>query len=82
MYWIYVLKSTVAAKSYVGHTNDLGRRLEEHSAGRNFYTRRYVPWEMIYTEQYSGVAEAVQREKFLKSTQGRRFLKKVFEEQK
>lgn len=76
MFIVYVLRSKIAKKSYVGITDNLRRRLEEHNLGKSFYTKRYKPWEMIYKEQFENREEARRREKYLKSAAGRRFLKK------
>ncbi|MBU0672320.1 MAG: GIY-YIG nuclease family protein [Candidatus Margulisbacteria bacterium] len=78
MHTVYVLKSRIAKKSYVGITADLTRRTHEHNSGKHQYTKRYMPWEVIYTEEYSNFSEATKREKYLKTTSGRRFLKGVF----
>jgi len=78
MYHTYVLKSINYKKSYVGITDDLERRLCEHNSGRYIYTKRYLPWELIYKEDYKSRIEARKREKYLKSSSGRRFLKKLF----
>jgi len=76
--YVYVLKSKVAKKSYVGMTSNIERRLEEHNSGKNFYTKRYLPWEILHMEEFVNLEEARKREKYLKSTSGRRFLKKLF----
>ncbi len=78
MFTVYVLRSLVAKKSYVGFTNNLEKRLAEHNSGMGFYTRRYIPWEVVYTETFNNIYDAKKREKYLKSRNGRRFLKKVF----
>ena len=78
MFIVYVLKSNTADKSYVGLTNNINRRLREHNSGKHFYTKRYLPWVIIHEEEFDNFAEARKREKFLKSTNGRRFLKKLF----
>ena len=78
--YVYVLKSKFAKKSYVGMTIDVERRLGEHNSGKNFYTKRYLPWEIIHMEKFDNREEARKREKYLKSTSGRRFLKKIFNE--
>lgn len=77
-YFVYILKSLVANKSYVGMTNDLTRRLDEHNSGKHFYTKRYCPWVMIYSEEYDSLKGARAREKYLKSASGRKFLKELF----
>jgi len=78
MYYIYVLESVNYKKSYIGITDNLKRRLFEHNSGRYVYTKRYLPWELIYKEDYKSRIEARKREKYLKSSSGRRFLKKLF----
>jgi predicted GIY-YIG superfamily endonuclease len=75
MYFVYVLRSLSASKSYVGFTNNLVRRLGEHNEGKHFYTKRHAPWQIVYSEQYDTLKDARGREKYLKSAAGRRFLK-------
>lgn len=81
MYIVYVLKSKVEKKSYVGLTDDISRRLREHNSGKSTYTKRYLPWEIVYKEEFNNFLKARERERFLKSTTGRRFLKKIFKNQ-
>ena len=76
MYKGYVLKSRRFLKSYVGIAQDENKRLEEHNSGKSFYTRRYLPWDIIYTEAFNTREEARKREKYFKSATGRRFLRK------
>ena len=78
-YTVYVLRSLRFTKSYVGFTNNLVKRLEEHNSGKSYYTKRYLPWKIIHTENYLSHAEAIKREKYLKTASGRRLvLKKLF----
>lgn len=76
-YFVYVLRSVTYPKSYVGSTDNLERRLGEHNKGKSFYTSRYKPWKILYTEEFPSLKEARAREKYLKSRGGRRFLKDV-----
>ncbi|MEK7544433.1 MAG: GIY-YIG nuclease family protein, partial [Patescibacteria group bacterium] len=78
MFTVYVLKSETAKKSYVGATEDMVRRLKEHNSGKHFYTKRYLPWEVIYTEKFKTWLEARNREVYLKGKSGRKLLKKIF----
>ncbi|PIS15362.1 endonuclease [Candidatus Shapirobacteria bacterium CG09_land_8_20_14_0_10_38_17] len=66
MYTLYVLKSKTAKRSYVGITNNLKRRFKQHNLGNNFYTKRHLPWELIYKEEFNNRKEARKREKYLK----------------
>lgn len=76
MYFTYVLRSLSNGRLYVGQTNDLSRRLEEHNSGQSKYTRFTRPFEVVYVETYIIRVEAVRRERELKSGQGRAWLKK------
>lgn len=79
MFLVYILRSTRYKKSYVGFTDNLERRIQEYNSGKQYYTKRYMPWEIVYKEEFATRDDAVTREKFLKSTSGRRFLKTIFE---
>lgn len=61
---------------YVGMSTDVCRRLQEHNSGRSKYTSGHVPWVLIYTEECKSSAEARAREKYLKTSSGKRYLKK------
>ena len=67
MFTVYVLKSLVKNRFYIGHTADLDKRLREHNAGRTRSTKAYAPWNVIYTENYGTKSQAVKRELEIKS---------------
>ena len=75
MFYVYVLQSETDAGWYIGFSTDLRRRLKEHQAGKSFATSYRGPWRLIYYEAYLEEADALGREKFLRSGGGRRFLK-------
>ncbi|MDD5710885.1 MAG: GIY-YIG nuclease family protein [Candidatus Colwellbacteria bacterium] len=77
MYNLYILQSLTSGRTYTGITDNLERRLKEHNAGRHPYTKRYLPWEIIYTELLNSRIEARGREKYFKSAAGRRLLAKL-----
>ncbi len=82
MFFVYLRKCQTSGTFYTGQTDNLERRLLEHnntSKGKK-YTSKKGPWKLIYSEEYDTRAKAMQREKFLKSGQGREFLKKVIEQ--
>lgn len=78
MTYLYILKSKSYSKTYVGITEHLDRRLAEHNSGKSIFTKRYKPWVVIYTEEYSSMNEARIREKYFKSAAGRRKLKTIY----
>ena len=75
MFYVYAIKALSKNKIYIGHTQDLDRRLEEHYKGRNKATKAFNDWVLVYQEVFSSRALAVKRELFLKSGDGRRTLK-------
>jgi putative endonuclease len=72
------LRSKAVDKTYVGITNNIERRLIEHNNGEHVYTKKYIPWEIIHSEIFSKRPEARKREKYLKSSVGRQWIKKMF----
>ena len=66
MYHVYLLKSRKDGRLYVGYTNDVERRLRAHNAGFVTYTRKYLPWVLIYYESFLSLDDAKKREKALK----------------
>jgi putative endonuclease len=73
-YYVYILLLN-NKQLYTGFTTDLNRRIEEHQSGRVDSTRKYRPLELIHTERYQMGSDARRREKFLKTTEGKRFLR-------
>jgi putative endonuclease len=78
MYYVYILQSLKTGKLYIGHTDNLARRVEEHNSGwGSKYTRQNGPWTLLYSESCPDRSSAVKRELYLKSTQGSQEKKKL-----
>ncbi|MGQ8337135.1 GIY-YIG nuclease family protein [Sunxiuqinia sp. A32] len=76
MYTTYVLHSRKHNKIYVGFSSDVENRLNSHNDSRNSgWTKRYQPWELIYQENFESKGDAIKRERELKSSRGRAFIK-------
>lgn len=76
-YYVYVLVSDVDGRLYKGMTSNIEKRLKEHNAGRNFSTKPYMPWKLIYSKTFNDRLSAREYEKYLKSGIGREFLKSL-----
>jgi len=74
-YYTYVLHSPTYDKIYIGYTNNLERRLHFHNKGIQGWTAKYIPWDLVYHEEFETKPEAMKREKELKSYQGRKFIR-------
>ena len=76
MYYTYVLQSEKDGKFYVGFTNDLQQRFEQHQKGLVDSTKIRRPFKLIYYEACIDRSDATNREKYFKSYNGRMFLNK------
>ena len=75
-YYVYLLQSEKNGSLYVGCTSDLKRRIAEHNNGESSYTKKYLPWKIMYFEGYCSKIDAYHREKSLKlHAQGLRRIK-------
>jgi len=61
---------------YKGITADLKRRISEHKVGKVISTKNKRPVKLIHYEAYLLKEDAVRREKYLKTTYGKRDLKR------
>ena len=76
MYYTYVLQSLKDKRFYTGFTRDLKQRFEQHQKGRVDSTMDRRPLELIYYEACLDQKDATKREKYLKTYNGKMFLKK------
>ena len=76
MYYTYVLHSELDGNFYIGYTKDLKLRFKHHNNGKVESTKDRRPLKLIYYEACLSQADALHREKYLKTYNGRRFLHK------
>lgn len=74
-YYTYVLRSAKDKMLYTGYTSDLPSRFQAHEAGQVSSTRHRRPLQLIYFEACLTQADALKREKYLKTHYGKMFLK-------
>ena len=74
-YCVYVLHSLKDAKLYIGYTKNLRQRLSDHFQGNSKSTRLRRPLKLIYCEYFLNKQDAMRREKYFKTTVGKRTLK-------
>jgi putative endonuclease len=66
-YFVYILASQRNGTLYVGVTNDLIRRVQEHREGLvEGFTRRYRVKLLVFYEGHQDIREAITREKRIK----------------
>ena len=74
-YYVYIVANPTRSTIYIGITNDLNRRLQEHKSNRGTkksFVGRYYCYELVYYEVHQYVNNAIAREKELKKCQERR----------
>jgi putative endonuclease len=67
LYYIYILHSQSLQRYYVGSTENIEKRLQEHNRGKSTSTRAGAPWELIHTENFSTRSEALLKERKIKA---------------
>ncbi len=75
MHYVYVLKSLHDNGFYIGCTKNIKERLKLHNSGKVISTKNRLPLELVYYEACLDKNDAFRREKYLKTTYGRRYLK-------
>lgn len=77
MFKVYILKSKINGRYYIGHTEDLENRLSRHNRGLVKSTKSYRPWRVVYTEEFENKNDAYKREFKIKSYKGGNSFKKL-----
>ena len=75
MFYTYVLRSAKDGRWYTGTTNNLRKRFQEHSSEKVVSTKGRGPFELIYYEGCIDKKDAYNRERYLKTGMGKRYLK-------
>ncbi|MBI5403425.1 MAG: GIY-YIG nuclease family protein [Ignavibacteriae bacterium] len=76
-YFTYIIKSKIKDRYYIGSCEDLTIRLNRHNSGGSISTKAYIPWEIVYYEEYTSKSEALKREFALKRIKNKDILRKI-----
>ena len=81
-FWVYVLMNP-QEEIYIGQTSQLAVRLAQHNDPEyrgTLYTKRHPgPWRLVHQEPFQTRAEAMRRERELKSSRGREWIRQHLE---
>ena len=74
-FYVYMLKSLddEKAKTYVGYTNDIKKRLQKHNTNKGAKSTRGKKWTIIYKRYFKTKSEAMSYEYRLKNDKKKRF---------
>ena len=67
MYFVYVIKSTITGRYYIGSTQGVPLRLSQHDSGMMRSTRGGRPWTLVHYEPYDSRSAARRRENQIKA---------------
>jgi putative endonuclease len=76
-YCVYVLCSLKDNSFYIGFTQNLKQRLTDHFHGYSKSTSPRRPFKLLFCEYFLSKKDALRREKYFKTTKGKRILKLV-----
>ena len=80
--YVYIIQSLRNDRYYIGSTNDLGRRLVEHSRGKSKYTAESGPWKLVFSQEFEKLTVARTVELWLKKQKDTDFVRRVIIEGK
>jgi putative endonuclease len=74
-HYVYVLRSEKDNMFYVGYTKDIDNRMLYHISGKVTSTKNRRPLTLVYYELCLNQQDATHREKYLKTSWGKRYIK-------
>lgn len=75
LYCVYVLISLKDKNFYISYTTNLHQRLTSHMNGNSLSTEFRRPFKLLFCEYFLSKHDAARRERYFKTTVGKKFLK-------
>ena len=76
-FYMYILRSASTGKFYVGHTENLTKRIVEHNSNRAASTKNRGPWGLVYWEEFATRSEASRRERAIKGKKSHAWIEQM-----
>ena len=73
-YTVYILYSETHDRYYIGQTENIEQRLIRHNKKMVPSTKPYTPWTLVHLEHFASRADAMKREKDIKSKKSRKYI--------
>ena len=77
MHYTYILFSKSKNKYYIGSTSNLEDRIKKHNSNHKGFTGNTNDWEIVYSENFESIQEALLREKKIKNWKSRIMIEKL-----
>ena len=72
MFFVYIIFSEKLNRYYVGHTEDIVVRLNQHNSGFSSFTAKAKDWKLVYSEIFKTREAAHKREREIKAKKSRK----------
>jgi len=79
-FYTYIIESDISQRWYVGHTNNIERRLVEHNSGQNKSTKGKGLWKLIFLRSFDNNLDANRFELKLKKLRNKIFIRNEYSE--
>ncbi|MBL7690322.1 MAG: GIY-YIG nuclease family protein [Flavipsychrobacter sp.] len=73
-YTVYIIYSLTLDKYYIGYSEDVSVRLEQHNSGISTFTSKASDWQLKYSEVFPTREAAMNREKEIKNKKSRKYI--------
>ena len=80
MFYVYILKSLIFGRYYIGSCDNIEKRLFLHNGGKVKSTKAFTPWKLMKQEEFMTRKEAIIRERRLKSWKSRTAIERLIAE--
>ncbi|OGN09941.1 MAG: hypothetical protein A3C61_03525 [Candidatus Yanofskybacteria bacterium RIFCSPHIGHO2_02_FULL_39_10] len=77
MFYCYILQSELNGAYYVGSCQNIDARLTQHNKFLVPATKRYVPWTIVYKQEFNTLKDARGEELKIKSWKKRSAIEKL-----
>ena len=75
--FLYIIYSNSKDRYYVGHSDNLLRRIPEHNSGQCKSTKYGTPWELVYSKLFNSRSEAMKEEYKIKRMKSKKYIEKL-----
>jgi len=82
MYYVYILQSEKTGRYYIGSSNNISRRLQEHNAGQTASLSYQRPLKVVFYQGYDNMKIARGIERRLKKLKSRVIIEHIIREGK
>ena len=79
MFTTYILYSRTSDIYYVGSTGNLTDRLDRHNSARSTFTKRGIPWVIVYKKEFQTKSEAYRAEMYIKAQKSRKYIEDLIQ---